>query len=89
MPQTSEDSSDKRSLVNEIARVSDVDLLLDYNYLIISIGLAVIFAISMDFTNILPVFFNVSFSNGNFDNENFNFRKTWGWKLKMQSTRCT
>ena len=60
MPQTSsEDLSDKHTLINEIARVSDIDLLLDCNYLIISIGLAFIFAISTDFTSILPTFLNV------------------------------
>lgn len=65
MPQTSSEDlrSDKQRLVNEIARVSDIDILLDCNYLIISIGLAFIFAISSDFSSILPTFLNVSLAN--------------------------
>lgn len=63
MPHTSNAANfvndEKSSAMDEFARASDLDLLLDHNFLIISIGLAFVYAVSKDFTSIFPAFLNV------------------------------
>ncbi len=44
-------------------KASDFDLLLDYNFWVISIGLGLVYATAVDFSWIFPGFLNVSFFN--------------------------
>lgn len=46
-------------VAREIVQASDLDLLSDYKYLVISVGLSFIFALSTDFTKMFPYFLAV------------------------------
>jgi hypothetical protein len=46
----------------ELFRASDLDLLLDYKYLILSSGLSIVYVLSQDLNDILPTLFTVSFN---------------------------
>lgn len=52
--------STKNTVMEDVVKASDIDLFMDYNFLVISIGLAFIYAVSVDFTNTLPGLLNVS-----------------------------
>lgn len=51
--------SERFEIVKDIVQSADLNLLLDYKYLIIASGLAIIYALSLDLTHILPRYFNV------------------------------
>ncbi|KAG5678252.1 hypothetical protein PVAND_007944 [Polypedilum vanderplanki] len=56
-PLLQENNQQKKFVViRDVIQAADLDLLSDFNYLIISVGLSLIFAISTDFTKILPSF---------------------------------
>lgn len=51
---------EKHTVIEDVIRASDLDLFMDYNFLVISIGLAFVYAVSIDFSSVLPELLSVS-----------------------------
>lgn len=47
--------------IEDFMRASDLDNFMDFNFLLISIGLAFVYAVSIDFSSVLPELLSVSF----------------------------
>lgn len=59
LPLIQQNKSEEKHTVTEIFYATDLDLLTDYKYLTISIGLSFIIALSNDLSRILPKIFEV------------------------------
>lgn len=53
-------TEENHSVMRDVVKASDLDLLMDYNYLVISIGLAFVYAVSIDSSSVLPGLLTVS-----------------------------
>jgi hypothetical protein len=80
------------SVIQDVVKATDLDLFLDGNFLVISIGLAFVYAVSIDFSNILPGLLSVRIIFSFlllFKLFLLHFRRKWKWTFNRVLSALT